>query len=42
MDSFEVKDKGFWRALSEEDAICELDSSLLILPINIYNMLPGL
>ena len=40
MDSLEVKVMGFWRAAYEEDAICVLDSSLLILPtIFTYNML---
>ena len=39
MNSLEVKVMGFWSAVYEEDAICELGSSLLILPTNTYNIL---
>ena len=35
MDNFEVKEIGFWRAVYEEDTICELGSFLLILPTNL-------
>ena len=42
MDYFEIKDMSFRRVLSEEDTICELDSFFLILPTNIYNILPNL
>ena len=33
---------GFWRAVSEEDTICGLGSSLLIFPIKTHDMLPCL
>ena len=35
MDSFEVKEIGFWKAVYEEDVIYELGSYLLILPTNL-------
>ena len=41
VDNFKVKEIAFWRAVSEEDVICELGSSLLISLLT-YNMFPHL